>query len=178
MSDESTASPAAPDRIVTLGKIAGSFGVHGWVKVQSFTDPPDNILDYDVMQLGRNGEWREIEIEDGRWNGRGVTLKLAGIESPEAAKMYSGAELGVWRSELPETAPGEYYWNDLEGLDAVTPTGELLGRIDHFRMLPSNPLVVVRGEREHLIPFVKERIVAIDLNARRVVLDWAADWLD
>jgi 16S rRNA processing protein RimM len=176
VSEESNVPAETPDRVVTLGRIGGSFGVHGWVKVQSFTDPPDNILEYEVLQLGRNGEWQEAEIEDGRWNGRGVTIKLAGIETPEDAQAYNGCELGVWRSELPPLAPGEYYWSDLEGLDAVTPAGELLGRVDHFRTMPAHPLVVVRGEREHLIPFVKDRIVSVDLAARRVVLDWGTDW--
>jgi 16S rRNA processing protein RimM len=178
VSDEHSASsgPDAIDRVVTLGRIAGSFGVSGWVKVQSYTDPPDNILDYDELQLLRAGQWTQIDVEDGRATGKGVLLKLSGIESPEQAQGYSGAELGVRRSELPPVAPGEYYWSDLEGLEAVTPTGELLGFVDHFRLLPANPLVVIRGEREHLIPFVKERIVAVDLDARRIVLDWSADW--
>lgn len=173
MSDERTA-----DRIVTLGRIGGTFGVAGWVKVQSFTDPPDNLLDYEVLQLKRRGEWAPAEIEEGRCTNRGVLLKLSGVDSPEEAQSYNGAELGVRRSDMPPPAPGEYYWTDLEGLEVVTPTGELLGRVDHFRLLPANPIVVIRGEREHLVPFVKERIVAIDLAAGRIVLDWGADWLD
>jgi 16S rRNA processing protein RimM len=170
------AAPPASDRIVTLGRIGGTFGVQGWVKVQSFTDPPGNILTYEGLQLQRHGVWIPVEIEQGRCTSRGVLIKLAGVDSPEEAQRYRGAELGVRRSDMPPPAPGEYYWSDLEGLEAFTPAGELLGSVDHFEMLPAHPMMVVRGEREHLVPFVKERIVRIDLTGRRIVLDWGLDW--
>lgn len=179
MNDELQAAGAAPpanDRVVTLGRIGGTFGVHGWVKVQSFTDPPDNILGYEGLQLQRHGVWTPVEIEQGRCTNRGVLMKLVGVDSPEEAQSYRGAELGVRRSEMPPPAPGEYYWSDLEGLEAVTPAGEMLGKVDHFQMLPANPVVVIRGEREHLVPFVKDRIVKVDVPGGRIVLDWGLDW--
>lgn len=172
----SDADPPITERIVTLGRIGGTFGVHGWLKVQSFTDPPDNLLDYEALLLKQRGGWVEADIEEARSNHRGVLMKLHGVDSPEDAQSYNGAELGVKRGDMPRLAPGEFYWSDLEGLDAVTPEGVVLGKVDHFQMLPANPIVVIRGEREHLVPFVKERIVKVDLEAGRVVLDWGADW--
>jgi 16S rRNA processing protein RimM len=162
--------------MVTLGKIAGTFGVHGWIKVQSFTDPPENIFEYDHWRLLRSGQWTSVEIEDGRVTGKGVLAKLAGIDTPEDARLYVGAELGVPRNEMPQTAPGEYYWSDLEGLEARSANGDVLGRVDHFRSTPAGDVVVVRGAREHWIPFVKDRILKVDLDSGCIVLDWAADW--
>jgi 16S rRNA processing protein RimM len=162
--------------MVTLGKIVGTFGVHGWVKVQSFTEPPENIFEYEDWRILRSRQWSSIELEDGRVTGKGVLAKFAGIESPEDARLYVGAELGVPRSEMPQTAPGEYYWSDLEGLEARSADGAVLGRVDHFRSTPAGDVVVVRGEREHWIPFVKARILKVDLEARCIVFDWAADW--
>jgi 16S rRNA processing protein RimM len=173
---QTSAEPGAPDRWVILGKIGGAFGVHGWVRITSYTDPPENILDYEAWYLRRAGQWQAVEIEDGRMTGKGVQVKLAGIETPEEARLQVGIEIAVPRSELPPTAPGEYYWSDLEGLEAVTPAGEILGRVDHFRTTPGGDLVVVRGDREHWIPFVKDRIVKVDLDAKRIVLDWGVDW--
>ncbi len=93
--------------------------------------------------------------------------------------MQVGIEIAVLRSELPPTAPGEFYWSDLEGLEALTPSGELLGRVDHFRSTPGGDIAVVkRGAKEHWIPFVKDRIVKVDLEAGRIVFDWGVDWLD
>ena len=168
----------AEDRWVVLGKIGGAFGVQGWVRITSYTDPPDNILDYDHWHLRRAGQWEVVEVEDGRMTAKGVQAKLAGIDSPEEARLQVGIEIAVLRSELPATAPGEYYWSDLEGLEALTPSGELLGRVDHFRNTPGGAIAVIRGAKEHWIPFVKDRIVKVDLDAGRIVFDWGVDWLD
>lgn len=169
-------SPHPTERIVVLGKIAGTFGVHGWVKINSYTDPPDNILEYEELLIGGSGRWSTVELEDGRVTGKGVLGKLKGIESPEDARTRVGAELGVRRSKMPPPAPGEYYWSDLEGLEAESTSGERLGKVDHFRTTPAGTMIVIRGERELWVPFVKERIATVDLTAGRIVLDWSADW--
>ncbi|MDY6945827.1 MAG: ribosome maturation factor RimM [Pseudomonadota bacterium] len=167
---------SAAERWVVLGKIGSAFGVQGWVRITSYTDPVDNILEYDRWYLRRAGQWVEVEVEDGRMTAKGVQVKLAGIESPEDARLQVGVEIAVPRAELPPTAPGEFYWSDLEGLEALTPSGELLGHVDHFRSTPGGDLVVIRGAREHWIPFVKDRIVKVDLAAGRIVFDWGVDY--
>ncbi|MFC4314801.1 ribosome maturation factor RimM [Steroidobacter flavus] len=174
----SDAQGTAEDRWVVLGKIGSAFGVQGWVRITSYTDPPDNILEYDRWHLRRAGQWEVVEVEDGRMTAKGVQAKLVGIDSPEEARLQVGIEIAVLRSELPPTAPGEYYWSDLEGLEALTPSGELLGRVDHFRSTPGGDIAVVKGAKEHWIPFVKDRIVKVDLDAGRIVFDWGVDWLD
>lgn len=176
MTDDSAGRSPGPGRVVVLGSLGGAFGVQGWVKINSYTDPPENILDYPVWQIGRAGQWQPVEIEEGRVTAKGVLAKLAGIDTPEDARLQVGAEIAIARSELPPAAPGEYYWSDLEGLEAVTKDEAVLGRVDHFRTTPAGPVVVIRGEREHWIPFVKERIVKVDLDAGRIVLDWGQDW--
>jgi len=163
-------------RRVVLGQVGGAFGVQGWVRIQSYTDPPANILKYERWQLGRAGQWREVEVEDGKVTAKGVLAKLVGVETPEEARLATGSEIAVAREELPAPAPGEYYWSDLEGLAAFGHNGQALGRIEEFRTTPAGPVAVIRGERQHWVPFVKERIVAVDLDAGRVVFDWAADW--
>lgn len=175
---ETTSSdlPAAEDRIVTLGKIVGAFGVKGWIKVHSYTDPLANILDYEVWQLKRGADWIPWLLQDGRETDKGVQAKLEGIENPEDARLRVGTEIGVWRSEMPSTLKGEFYWSDLEGLDAFNLDGEALGRIDHFRTTPAGTIVVIQGNREHWVPFVKERISKVSLDERLVVLDWPLDW--
>ena len=164
------------ERVVVLGRIGGAFGVHGWVKVASYTDPIENILGYGVWLVGAPGRWRPMTLEDGRTTAKGVLAKLAGVETSEEARLYTGCEVDVPRSELPPAGPGEHYWSDLEGLQALTKDGEPLGRVDHFRSTPSGAVVVVRGEREHWIPLVKDRIVSVDLEAGRIVFDWGLDW--
>ncbi len=168
--------PNSADRVVVLGRVTGTFGVEGWVKIESYTDPPSNILGYAGVLVGHSGEWTPIEMEGGRVTGKGVLGKFKGIDTPEVARTLVRKEIGLKRSDLPPLEPGEFYWSDLEGLDAESPTGEKLGRVDHFRSTPAGTLIVVRGERELWIPFVKERIVKVDLTAGRIVLDWSAEW--
>jgi 16S rRNA processing protein RimM len=171
-----SSSPEPAERLVVLGKVAGTFGVQGWIKINSYTDPPDNILEFEELLLGSPGRWTTVQLEGGRVTGKGVLGKLKGVETPEDARTRIGAELAVRRSELPPPAPGEYYWSDLEGLDAESGTGERLGKVDHFRSTPAGTLIVLRGERELWVPFVKERIIKIDLEHKRIVLDWSAEW--
>ena len=171
-----TAADSAPDRIVVLGTIAGAFGVKGWIKIKSYTEPVDNILDYETWQLGASGTWTPVKVEAGRVTDKGVLAKLEGLETPEEARLKVGLELGVWRSEMPAPDNGQYYLSDLEGLEALGADGEVLGRVDHFRSTPAGTVMIVRGEQEHWIPFAKERIVKVELDAGRIVLDWQADW--
>jgi len=165
-----------PDRIVVLGHIAGVFGVQGWVKIQSFTDPLDNILEYEVWQLGQRGIWREVRPAEGRSTNRGVLARFEGCTDRDQAQLLVGSEIGVRRSDMPPPAPGEYYWEDLAGLDAYSPTGAWLGKLDHFRETAVHPLMVIRGEREHLVPLVKQRLLKVDLDAGRMTVDWDPDW--
>ena len=113
---------------------------------------------------------------DGKVTAKGVLAKFAGVETPEEARLATGSEIAVTRDQLPAAAPGEYYWSDLEGLAAFGQNDQPLGRIEEFRATPGGTVVVIRGERQHWVPFVKERIVSVDLDAGRVVFDWSADW--
>jgi len=164
------------DRIVVLGRVAGVFGVKGWVKIQSFTSPPENLLEYPVWQLSRGQAWIPAKCVEGKPASRMVLARLDNCSDRDQAQALVGSEIGVWRSELPPPGKGEYYREDLTGLDAYSPAGQWLGKVDHFRETAVHPLIVVRGEREHLIPLVKQRLVAVDLEGGRLTLDWDPDW--
>jgi 16S rRNA processing protein RimM len=174
---EAPSAEAKPkDRIVVLGRIAGLFGVKGWVKIQSYTDPPENLLDYPVWQLNQRGSWTEARWAEGRPANRMVLGRLENVNDRDQAQAMVGADIGVWRSELPPPAPGEYYWEDLTGLDAYSPSGQWLGKVDHFRETAVHPLMVISGAGEHLVPLVKQRLLAVDLAAGRMTVDWDPDW--
>ena len=98
-----------------------------------------------------------------------------GIASREDAVGLRGAELWVRRADLPPTAPGEYYFADLIGLAAVNVEGDPLGRVAEILELPAHPVLVLRGERERLVPLVRERLIKVDLDAGRITLDWHRD---
>jgi 16S rRNA processing protein RimM len=162
---------------VTLGCIGGPFGVKGWVKVKSYTEPEEGILNYrewhvDVPRTGR----RILRPLEGRRHGNLVVARLDGVNDRDAAAGLSGCDVSVPRSALPPVAEGQYYRADLVGLDVVTTEGYPLGRLDHFVETPANPVMVVVGERERWLPLVPRHLRSVDLDAGRIVVDWDPDF--
>jgi 16S rRNA processing protein RimM len=164
----------AVDR-VALGRIAGAFGVRGWVKLVSFTDPPEQVFDFPRWQaLLPGGASRELSHSGGRRHGKGLVVKLDGVDDRDAALALSNAELSVARSELPALPDGELYRADLIGLEVVNLAGESLGRVDHFLDLPANPVMVVVGDRERWLPVGRGQKLRVDRERGRVTVDWDA----
>jgi 16S rRNA processing protein RimM len=169
MSDE-------PKRIV-IGRIAGLFGVKGWVKLLSWTDPRDKIVDYSPLQVQIGGQWREWKMVEGRTHGKGVIARLEGITDRDQAAALMGADIAVWRSQLAKTRPGEYYWADLLGLEVQLADGRRLGKVDGMMATGANDVMVVKGERERLIPFIHGQVVKnVDLDKRLIQVDWDPDF--
>lgn len=162
-------------RPVVLGRVGAPFGVRGWLKVQSFTDPPEGIVRYPVWQLERDGSLGHRTVLDWKRAGSGVAVQLEGIETREAAQALTGAEVQVERAELPPTAAGEYYWHDLIGLEAWSLQGAPLGRVAGILDLPAHPVLLLEGDRERLVPLVPERLAGVDIDAGRLTLDWHPD---
>ena len=161
---------------VTLGRVSGVFGVKGWLKVHSYTEPRDNIARFGVWTLRLNGGERLFEVAEGQGHGGNVVAKLHGIDDPEQAREWVGAEIVVERERLPKAGADEFYWTDLEGLEVRTTAGIALGRVDHLLATGANDVLVVRGAAERLIPFVVGAVVKqVDLAAGRIVVDWSPD---
>lgn len=167
----------APESLVTVGAVAGVYGVHGWVRVHSHTDPIENILDYPRWHLQRDGGWERYEVVSGRRQGKGLVAALDGVTDREQARALMGAAIAVPRSALPPPGEGEYYWIDLEGLRVETVEGRDLGTVDHLFATGANDVMVVRGDRQRLIPFVLDDVVAeVDINGGLIRVDWDADF--
>lgn len=160
-------------RLVILGRVAGVYGVRGWIKVLSTTEPPEAILDYPAWQLHCEGQWRSMRLTEGRRHGKGILAHLAGCDDRDLARALVGADIAVPRSEMPELGPNRFYWVDLEGLTVRTAEGIELGRVDHLIETGANDVLVVRGERERLIPYVWGQVVtAVDLEQGVMTVDW------
>jgi 16S rRNA processing protein RimM len=164
------------DRRVLLGRVVGVFGVAGWVKVESFTEPRDNILRYRPWTVVHGGNETQVEKPQGRTQGKGLVAKLPQADDRDQAAALLGAELFVDRAQLPEPSEGEIYWADLEGLEVVLEDGTLLGTVSHLFPTGANDVIVVRGAKERLIPYVEGVVKSVDLEARRVTVDWDPDF--
>lgn len=161
---------------VIVGRISGLFGVKGWVKVFSFTAPRENILNYLPWRLvmdsgaGNGVEYKRVE---GRIHGKGLVAKLGGIDDRDAAAQWVGAEIRVAREMFVAPGRDQYYWADLVGMQVQTVAGQLLGTVDSLLATGANDVLVVAGERRHLVPFlVAEVVKRVDLDARTIVVEW------
>ena len=163
---------------LNAGNISGVFGVKGWVKVFSFTQPRENILKYSPWHLYKNGEVREVNVVDGQRHGKAVVAELSGIHDRDAAMALLGAEILIKRQQLPEPKAGEYYWADLVGLKVETSVGVALGEVDHLMETGANDVLVVKdGDTERLIPFLQQHtVLKIDLDSKLITVDWDPDF--
>lgn len=160
-------------RLVIIGRVVGVYGVRGWIKVLSSTEPPEAILDYPSWQLRRGSEWRSLALTEGRRYGKGILAHLAACDDREVARDLIGAEIAVQRNELPDPGPDRFYWADLAGLTVRTTGGVELGIVDHMLETGANDVLVVTGDRERLIPYVRGKVVAdVDLGQGVILVDW------
>lgn len=162
------------DKLVTLGRVTGAHGLQGWIKVHSDTMPRENIASYRHLLLKGEEGWQRWKLSAGRRQGKYVVLKLKGCNDRNGAEALVGAQIAIARDQLPDLgAPGDYYWTDLQGLTVETLKGEQLGLLDHLFETGSNDVMVVRGERERLIPFIWEQVVhEVNLDAGLIRVDW------
>ncbi|MBL1273077.1 MAG: 16S rRNA processing protein RimM [Marinobacter maritimus] len=162
-----------------IGRITSVFGVKGWLKVFSFTDPKEGILEYTGWVLDLDGKRIPVKLEEGRRQGQAIVVRLKGISDRELARTYCGAEIRVPTTELPVLPEGEYYWHQLEKLDVFTVDGECFGCVDHLIETGSNDVLVVHAtagsidQRERLIPYLPGEVVRkVDLADRKMIVDW------
>lgn len=161
---------------IVLGRISGVFGVRGWVKVYSYTDPREAVLNYENWLLGHEGAWRPARVAEGRRHGKTVVVRVDGFDDRDQAAALVGDEIAVPRDELPETEDGHYYWSDLEGLKVVRSDGSEIGTLAYLLETGTHDVMVIEGEDECLIPFVKDKIVTdVDLAAGVITVDWEWD---
>jgi 16S rRNA processing protein RimM len=164
---------ARPARYVKLGRVLGPAGVRGWLKVQSYTDPPENLLQHrSWLLLDAQGAREARTVAESVFDGRWLRARFEGVEDRDAAELLSGCDIEIERSALPPTAAREYYRDDLIGLRVVNGEGRELGRVGHFIEAPAAPVMVVTGERELWIPALPSHLRRVDLERGEIEVDW------
>ena len=161
---------------ITLGKIVGVFGIKGWVKVFSETRPREQIFSYSPWLLEVNGRTVEVELLDGRQQGKGLIASLKGYTDCDAARQLIGADISIPEEGLPAAGNDEYYWSQLTGLSVVNQQGIELGEVANLFETGANDVMVVKGDKERLIPFTEFAVHEVDLDNKKIIVDWDADF--
>ena len=176
------ATSAPAEDLIVIGKIVSVHGVRGDVKVYSFTDPIDNLLDYRRWTLRRGDEVKQVELVSGRLQGKILVATLKGLTDRELARTYADFEICIPRSELPSLTGEEYYWYQLQGLTVINQLGQVLGRVDHLLETGANDVLVVKSfdgsldDRERLLPYTDPCVLKVDLDAGEMHVEWDVDF--
>lgn len=168
--------------LIVIGRIVSVHGIRGEVKVHSYTDPIENVLDYRHWTLRRDDEIRQAELIAGRSHGRGITAKLKDLDDRDQARELFGFDICIPRQMLPVLNDGEYYWYQLEGLRVIDQQDRLLGRIDHLMETGANDVMVVKpcpgshDGQERLLPYIYQCVKSVDLSCGEMRVDWDVEF--
>jgi len=155
--------------LIELGRVAGSYGVHGWIRVEPYSEV-----------LAAQRRWRiggtQYPVEDTKPHSGALLAKLGGLGNREQALRLKGKGVAVVREALPEPAAGTFYWADLVGLEVVNAHGKVLGIVNEMFSNGAHDVMAVAGDRKRLIPWVPAVVTEVDLAARVVRVEWGTDW--
>ena len=104
------------------------------------------LIEVWLFSSGPTEEGDPVELLEGKRHGKGVIARLAGCEDRDAAARWLNTEIAIRRDQLPATAAGEYYWNDLIGLKVITTDGVELGVVKDLMETGANDVLVIRGD--------------------------------
>ncbi|MCK5889140.1 MAG: ribosome maturation factor RimM [Methylococcales bacterium] len=166
------------NELISIGEINSVFGVKGWVKIFSLTEPRENILGYSPWTIKKGSETKILALSDGRRQGKSVVACIEGVSDRDEAASYIGWEILIHKDQLPAPAKDEYYWADLVGLHVDTVLGVSLGVVDHLIETGANDVLVIKKhDEERLVPFLQEQVIkSIDLDKQIMIVDWDPDF--
>ena len=156
-----------------VGKIAGTFGNKGDIKVTPLVYPPDYLLEASSLFIeNEDDKKQEFKILKARKHKNVYLFTLEGIDDMNVAESLSGLQVFIPSLEFKELQKNEYYYHELEGLTAYLETGELIGKIDHI-LKGGNDILVIKNEegKEIMVPFVDKLVPEINLKERTVTIN-------
>ena len=179
-----TTQDNAANELVSLGRIGAPYGIKGWFKLVSYTQPRENVLQYRQFTGRLNGRQQQLEMDEAKPHGKGLIAHVRGFDTPEDIRLLTGTELMVPLSELPNLEGEDYYWHQLIGLLVQNTKGVVFGRVDSLLETGANDVLVVKpcegslDRHQRLIPWLPDQVVIkVDLASRQILVDWEADYL-
>lgn len=162
------------DNILILGYISGLYGVKGWVRIFSYTEQRETIFNYHPWQIYYQNAWQLVEIEGKKSTEDNLLLvKFKHIEDRTKARDLLKVKIGIDKTCLPKLPDNQYYWHELKDLKVYNLKKVFLGVVIEIMETGANDVLVVKGEQEHLIPYVLEHVViSIDVKQGVMQVDW------
>lgn len=161
-----------PSELICVGAIAGAFGVHGEVRLKSFTAEAEAIADY--APLTTEDRSRAFDLVITRAIKNGLAARMSGITTKEQADALKGTQLYAPRDRLPELPEDEFYHTDLIGLEVRDTGGTVLGRVKSVQSNGADDLLEIHGpglRATVLLPFTRAAVPTVDIKAGRLIVD-------
>ena len=156
-----------------MGKIIGSHGVKGWLKIHPFTEEIETLTKYDEWLIPRNEKtWDVIKVDQTIVKEKIMLVKLNEVNDRNSSDNFIKSLIGVQKKDLPDLGPNDYYWSDLIGLCVESEDGVMYGVVETIMETGSNDVMIVKGEKEILIPYLPDVILNIDLVKKKIIVDW------
>lgn len=162
---------------VIVGRFGRPHGIKGFVTVVSFTEPRDNILGFTHWHAFINMQWQPLTLLHLEMNNKFILTQVEGYVERDGAARLTNIDIAVKRSQLPVLQQGEYYWDQLVGMRVVNQQGIVLGLVEEIMATGANDVLVVVGEKRHLIPYLPgSSVVEISDGQRLITVDWDPDF--
>lgn len=170
--------PTPAKEKIIIGRFGAPFGIKGWVKVISYGNPPEQIFSYKHWYIEEKpNTWVKVKIEDAKLHGNVLLTKLPECDDRDQAQLYTNKQIAITENQLAPLAANEFYWSDLEGLVVFNQQQQELGIVQRVIATGANDVLIVRQDKkERLIPFIKNVIIKVDLEKKRIDVDWDSEW--
>lgn len=163
------------DKTINIGKVIGLHGVKGWLKILSFSSPPENIFNYKSLIISNKYINQIFHIEDSRKQGKKILIKLDNIDDRTSAESLKESDIYIQRSDLPQLSEDTYYWEDLLGFNVFNQNNIKIGNVDSFIETGSNDVLIVKTTKNKniLIPFIMNKsIKVVNTESHYITVDW------
>lgn len=160
------------DALIPVGKIIGTHGIKGLLKVFSYSGNINSLQSAETAFLkGKDGTLCEYTVKTVSAHAGGFIIGLNDFSDINQVLSMKGSELCLKRSQLPVPDEDEYYWRDLIGLTVHTDQGIELGKLVDIFETGSSDIYVVRGsDKEYLIPAIADVIAHIDIAGKKMII--------
>lgn len=164
----------SPQEPVIVGRFGAPYGIKGWLRLISFTDPAENIQHYEPWHVRSEAGWDELKLKGFRALSKGFAAGVEGISDRDGATSLTGREICIAASVLPDPRPSELYWKDLIGLQAESTEGMSLGKVTGLIPAGTHDVLVIEpfetGE-PLLVPFQRDFVPEVDVAVGRLIAD-------
>ncbi len=177
-----------PADAIEVGRIADAWGIKGWFKVLPYSADPEALFSsrrWFLLPTEKGAKTfdgvAQLAIKEAKEHSDSVVACAHAVNDRNGAEALRGARIFISRASFPTAGDDEYYWVDLIGLEVVNREALVLGTVRELLSTGPQTVLVIGYEeegktKERMIPFVSAYVDDVDMKAKRIRVDWQADY--